>query len=167
MDDSRIKSAREVLAAFFDEEKLRRGGRYAEFFSSWKFLVGEQLAAHSHIADIKNGVLLVEAEHPGWIQLLQLRQTAILDGIAARFPEFGLASIAFRLGTPRPEARSGGAQVLRGASAEGGASDTDRTIDAATVDPIEKLRSNRSLETIADPTLKALLSNLKDTLESE
>lgn len=60
MDDLRIKSARELLAAFFDEEKLRRGSGYAEFFSSWKYLVGEQIAAHSRIADIKDGVLIVE-----------------------------------------------------------------------------------------------------------
>lgn len=168
MDDSRIKTAREVLSAFFDEEKLRRGGRYAEFFASWKFLVGEQLAAHSHIADINNGVLLIEAEHPGWIQLLQLRQTAILDGIATRFPEFNLRSIAFKLGTPRPSPVSGnssspsqktGSQERLTVASNVEAADSDEGVSA--------LAAIRNLDDIADPALKALLVSLKDTLQSE
>ena len=163
MDDSRIKTAREVLSAFFDEEKLRRGGRYVEFFASWKFLVGDQLAAHSHIADIKNGVLLVEAEHPGWIQLLQLRQTAILDGIASRFPEFSLHSIAFRLGLPRPAPRSGDSKpapavALPPSDTQGSSSNPEGREDGP--------RHNRGLDEIGDPALRALLLNLKETLEA-
>ncbi|HUX43022.1 MAG TPA: DUF721 domain-containing protein [Rectinemataceae bacterium] len=167
MDDSRIKTAREVLSAFFDEEKLRRGGRYAEFFASWKFLVGEQLAAHSHIADINNGVLLIEAEHPGWIQLLQLRQTAILDGIATRFPEFNLRSIAFKLGMPRPSPGSGnsahsaqkpGSQEIAISASNADVADSD-VGGSATAE-------KRNLDDIADPALKALLVSLKDTLQS-
>ena len=32
---------------------------------------GRNLATHSRVVDFKNGILLVEADHPGWIQLLQ------------------------------------------------------------------------------------------------
>ncbi|HUX36394.1 MAG TPA: DUF721 domain-containing protein [Rectinemataceae bacterium] len=165
MDDSRVKAASEVLSAFFDEEKLRRGGRYAEFFASWKFLVGEQLAAHSHVADIKNGVLFIEAEHPGWIQLLQLRQSAVLTGIANRFPEFGLRSIAFRLGSPRPPIRDrAGIPEKEGTGlpsegAEASAWDDSKAAEAGPRAP------SKSLEEIDDPTLKAVLTSLRDSMD--
>ena len=168
MEDSRIKTASEVLSAYFDEEQLKRGGRYAEFFASWKYLVGEQLAAHSHIADIKNAVLLVEAEHPGWIQLLQLRQSVILDGIAARFPEFGLRSIAFRLGPARPSTLSGNSKSPTAASTESTESDhaAQAKVEASTEEPTKAGRIG-SLEEIKDPSLKAILSSLKDALRAE
>jgi len=166
MDDSRVKSARELLSAFFDEEKLKRGGLYVDFFASWKFLVGDQLAAHSHIAEIEKGVLIIEAEHPGWIQLLQLRQTTILEGISQRFPELGLRSIAFRLGSPRPDPRA----------TEKVPSKWGRNIKAVE-EETEKSRagelkensgiSPHLVEDIADPALRTLLKSLGKTLQGE
>ena len=164
MDDSRIKAAREVLSAFFDEEKLRRGGRYAEFFSSWKSLVGEQLAAHSHVSDVKNGVLIVEAEHPGWIQLLQLRQSAILRGLEARFPELGLRSIAFRLGPGRPTTEPP-ERSPRSERSAGGPTVEDPPMGTEDREGKGVPQTIRSLEEIGDPALKVLLKGLKDTLD--
>ncbi len=86
-----------LLAAFFDNEKLRRGGRYAAVFDCWRSVVGERLAAHSRIIDLEKGILIVEAEHPGWIQLLQVRQTQTLDALKERFPDLDIRGIAFKL----------------------------------------------------------------------
>lgn len=193
MDDSRIKDAGALLSAFFDEEKLRRGGLYADFFTSWKYLVGDRLAAHSRVADVDKGVLIVEAEHPGWIQLLQFRQSEILAGVAARFPELALRSVVFRLGkgkglpggavggsggaaAPRPGpfgpegrdliAAELAAEAAREAEAaglaprDGGGSDAagrSGEAGAETAPP--------SLEDIADPGLRELLSGLKSAIE--
>jgi hypothetical protein len=96
MGDSRIKDVSSLLSAFFDEEKLRRGERYSDFFSSWSALVGAKLAAHSRIVDVDKGLLVIEADHPGWIQLLQIRQSTILEAVARRFPEFSLRGVIFR-----------------------------------------------------------------------
>jgi len=112
MDESRVKNVGTLLAAFFDEEKLRRGGRYAQFFESWRAVVGERLAAHSRVVDLDKGILMVEAEHPGWIQILQLGQKKTLEALTARFPDLGLRGIAFRLagsvrGEQKPQADKG------------------------------------------------------------
>jgi len=164
MDDSRIKSAREILSAFFDDERLGRAGRYAEFFASWKFLVGDQLAAHSRIADIDRHVLVVEAEHPGWIQLLQLRQSTILEGIGARFPEFGLRSIVFRLGAARPEpGGSGSPAAPPSAAAAEGTKTSPESLEEPV--PAEQELEPFSLEDVADPELKKILSSLKKTFQ--
>ncbi|HUW39890.1 MAG TPA: DUF721 domain-containing protein [Rectinemataceae bacterium] len=98
MDDSRIKNISSLLTAFFDHETVRQGKRYADVFGGWRQIAGERLAAHSKIVEIERDFLIVEAEHPGWIQLLQLRQSELLASVQRRFPELSLRGIAFRLG---------------------------------------------------------------------
>ncbi len=71
--------------------------------NSWRTTVesisrnGPKLAAHSHIVDLKNGILLVEADHSGWIQLLQLHQKYILTGLRRLNKNITIESLAFRL----------------------------------------------------------------------
>ena len=40
---------------------------------------GSQLADHSKILDLKNGILIVETDHPGRIQLFQMYKNYIQD----------------------------------------------------------------------------------------
>lgn len=58
---------------------------------------GQNLYTHSRIIDLKNGVLLVEADHPGWIQLLQMHKNYILKGLQKASPNLKINTIAFRL----------------------------------------------------------------------
>jgi hypothetical protein len=97
MVDSRIKDISSLLNAFFNNETVRQGRHYAEIFGGWKQIAGERLSAHSRVVEIEKGFLIVEAEHPGWIQLLQLRQSELLDSVRRRFPELVLRGIVFRL----------------------------------------------------------------------
>ncbi len=97
MEDSRIKNISSLLSAFFNNETIRQGRHYAEVFGAWKQIAGERLAAHSRVVEIEKGFLIVAAEHPGWIQLLQLRQTELLDSVRIRFPGLALRGIVFRL----------------------------------------------------------------------
>ncbi len=129
MDESRIKDVGTLLAAFFEEEKLRRGGRYAQFFESWRAVVGDRLAAHSRVVDLDKGILMVEAEHPGWIQMLQLRQTKTLEALAGRFPDLGLRGIAFRLaGSGAATAKASTADARDAAMKDGEIEEDDDTV---------------------------------------
>ena len=58
---------------------------------------GQNLADHSRVIDLKNGVLLVEAEHSAWIELLHLHKKYILKGIQMEKPELNVENIVFRL----------------------------------------------------------------------
>ena len=58
---------------------------------------GRNLASHSRIIEIKNGTLLVEADHPAWLQMLKIHQRYIVSCLSRRFPEMGLSSLAFRI----------------------------------------------------------------------
>lgn len=59
--------------------------------------LGSNLYTHSRIIDLKNGILLVEADHPGWIQTLRLYQKYILNGLMRKLPNLKISSLAFRL----------------------------------------------------------------------
>lgn len=59
--------------------------------------LGEKLAANSHVVDLKNGVLLVEANHSGWIQYLKFNQKFILQGLKWAVPDLKITGLAFRV----------------------------------------------------------------------
>ncbi len=59
--------------------------------------MGKNLVSHTRIIDIKNGILLVEADHSAWIQILQIHKKYILANLNKRFPEFSISTIAFRV----------------------------------------------------------------------
>jgi len=98
-----VRKAGDVLAAFFDEATMKKAKNYGELFSTtlWSGLLEKcglsQGVSHTKIADLDKSVLLIEADHPGWIQLLQTKQKALLESIQRRFPEITLTGISFRL----------------------------------------------------------------------
>ena len=58
---------------------------------------GRNLASHSRVVDFKNGILLVEADHPGWIELLQLHKRYIINGLNMENRAVKVESLAFKL----------------------------------------------------------------------
>jgi predicted nucleic acid-binding Zn ribbon protein len=82
-----------VLAPGFVEQAQK----YHSLFSSWASIAGPNLAAHSRIAELEHSVLLVEADHPGWVQMLQMQQGRLLARLQKRFPELNISGIAFKL----------------------------------------------------------------------
>ena len=57
----------------------------------------KNLIGHTNIADFKNGILLVEVDHPGWIQILQIHQKSILNEINKKFEKKTITGIVFKL----------------------------------------------------------------------
>ncbi len=154
MEDSRIKDVSSLLSSFFNADKLRQGERFADFFASWSSLVGARLAAHSRVADIDKGLLVIEAEHPGWIQLLQLRQARILEDVVRRYPELALRGIAFKL------SGQGGKTLRMPERVEADAKEPEPTPD-----PQKEKAQATALDEIGDPAFRALLKSLKDTVQ--
>jgi predicted nucleic acid-binding Zn ribbon protein len=92
-----MKRAGELLASFFDQQTFDAAREYSDLFLSWRSIAGEALAAHSRIRELEHSVLLVEADHPGWIQILQTREKDLLDALRRRFPDRHITGISFRL----------------------------------------------------------------------
>ncbi len=103
MSDDNIISAADMVARIFtniEASKIENGN---QIVSSWRSIVesiyrnGPKLAAHSKVIDFKNGILLIETDHPGWIQMLQMYKSYILKGLKKALPDVTVTSLAFRL----------------------------------------------------------------------
>jgi hypothetical protein len=96
-----MKKAGELLSSFFDEETLNKAKGVSRLFSSWASVVAAYrvpaAAAHSRIVEVERHILFVEADHPGWIQILQTKQREFLHEFQRRFPDLVITGIAFRL----------------------------------------------------------------------
>ena len=60
-------------------------------------LDASQLVDHSKILDFKNGVLVVETDHPGRIQLFQMYKNYIQTGLNRKLSELKIKNIVFKL----------------------------------------------------------------------
>jgi hypothetical protein len=108
MADSRIKSASELLSTFFDADMAAKGREYSGFSRSWRTIAGPRLGEHTKPVDIRHGILIIEAEHQGWMQLLQMEQDRLLEDIGRNYADLGIRGIAFRLsnGSLSPQAKA-------------------------------------------------------------
>lgn len=60
-------------------------------------LEGQNLAEHTRVKDLKNGVLFVESDHPGWTQLLKMYEKFILIGMQRALPQLYISAMAISL----------------------------------------------------------------------
>jgi len=81
-------------------------GSLSLIFQEWKRIAGDALAAHARLIDVQNGILLVEVDHPGWLQMLQLRKTTLLDAARKAAPLASIEGIRMRLGAGASPASS-------------------------------------------------------------
>ncbi|MBO5236939.1 MAG: DUF721 domain-containing protein [Spirochaetaceae bacterium] len=58
---------------------------------------GRKMFDHSEIIDIKDGVMLIEIDHPGWKQLFETYRTYILKGLNMKIPQVPVDTIIYRL----------------------------------------------------------------------
>ena len=149
-----MKKAGELLSAFLDEKVLNAAREYSALFSSWQSIAGDKLAAHSRIRELERSIVLVEADHPGWIQILQTKEKDLLDALRRRFPEQSITGISFRLSRepselsinppaasqPEPDAADDPPSV---------AVDSSETVGSDAVgDPYEKIKDEHFRETL-------------------
>lgn len=96
-----MRKAGDILSAFFDERLSKEGQKYDSLFKSWYQIAGEQLAAHSRIAELERNILVIEADHPGWIMILQSREKELLERVRRAFPDFLISGLSIRLSKSR------------------------------------------------------------------
>ena len=71
--------------------------KYESETSEKRMPIGERLAGNTRVIDLKNGVLLVETDHPGWIQYLKMYQKFIITGLKMKLPNLKITNLAFRV----------------------------------------------------------------------
>lgn len=103
-----MRRAADILSRLLDRGTADNAELYGAFFKGWRRIAGEQIAAHSSVSDVRNGMVVVEADHPGWIQLIQLHQERILAELRREYPTLGIHGLRLQLprqgraGQPNP-----------------------------------------------------------------
>ncbi len=163
MDDFRARKASDLLGAILSPQVAATVEGWSAFFGFWGKAAGPNLAAHSRPVDVRNGIVFVEAEHPGWIQLLQMNQHRIMDTIRHAFPELGITGIAFRLakdgsvpGTASVVPARPGTEVAQ--SKDSSAPDEGQRSDG----PVPSVE--QTLEHIDDDGFRSIMASLAQTL---
>jgi len=87
--------AGDIIKELFANIKISNKGQTV--FEAWPDLVGEETAEHLKIKDIKGKVLVLVADHPGWIQVAQMKKKEFLEKIKERFPDKNITTIKISL----------------------------------------------------------------------
>jgi hypothetical protein len=111
-----MKRAGDFLSAIIDENLLNKVKTYSGFFSTWAEITQNcgiaAAAGHSRVRELERGIIVVEADHPGWVQRLQTKARWILQDARRRFPELDIRGISFTLSKPEVQ-RAGPEPPLR------------------------------------------------------
>lgn len=109
-----MRKAGDIISALFKgfgNEFLENAKFNAELYTSWEGIVADiwphgtdyekgdipAAAVHSRIRELERGVLLIEADHPGWVQILQTKQAELLKAVQRLYPKLEISGIAFTL----------------------------------------------------------------------
>ena len=115
-----MKRAGEVLSAILDERLMIKARGYSRLFAFWTEAVQKNgiaaAADHSRIKELDRGMLLVEADHPGWKQILQTKQGKLLNDFRRRFPEMDISGISLMLSRNEPQADTDNAEFAEEAA---------------------------------------------------
>ena len=82
-----MERAGDLLKDIFKDSVYKKAGKFSSFFRKWQMLAGDELEKHTRVIDIKNHTIIVEADHPGWVQLLFMKKRKILFLIKKLYPE--------------------------------------------------------------------------------
>jgi len=88
-----VKSFDEMLKGFMSSLNLPE----RSIMTEWERLAGKEMAEHVRVMDLAGGVLRTEADHPGWIQIGNMRKQELLEKIKQEFPEEKIVKIVFSL----------------------------------------------------------------------
>ncbi|MFP4373030.1 MAG: DUF721 domain-containing protein [Spirochaetaceae bacterium] len=158
-----MERAGDLLEAFLRLHNITGGEEYVAFFKSWHRIVGTDIAAHTRVTDIRNGALKVEVDHPGWMQMLQMRKDEIVRKVGVTYPQLEVRNIHMRLVTSFTGA---GAGPDPGADADSG--NADSGAEQRPAPPREHSSTAReALQRIGDSELRETLTRLYRDLENK
>ena len=92
-----MERAGDILKYLLDKTGRRNAHLYSSFFRGWQDIVGISLAEHSRVFDVKNRFVLIEVDHPGWMQKLNFQKEVILRRLKRLYPELDIDDLKIRV----------------------------------------------------------------------
>ena len=93
-----MRKAGDVLRDLLKERGWPTEDPYAPLFRGWEDIAGPELGPRSRVVEVEDGVVVIEVDHPGWLQMLQLRQAGILEVARRMAPQAEIEGIKARVG---------------------------------------------------------------------
>lgn len=107
--DKDINTFAKIVVNIFDSIEVENTKKVVNVYDVWKKILkeiktksvnigtkeGENLSDHSRVTDLKNGILFIEVDHPGWIKILNFYRKCILFKMQKRFPKTEFKTLAF------------------------------------------------------------------------
>jgi len=163
-----MKTAGNILSALFDEGFVKKANGYSKLFNSWADITAKNgiaaAADHSRIKDLDRGILLIEMDHPGWKQILQTKQSKLLNDFRYRFPQMDITGIALMLAKDEPGSKQTEEETKRDIIPK------EQTATASLQEREEKEQQQKSeplvkgYDAIKDDDFKEKLKNLGQTI---
>jgi predicted nucleic acid-binding Zn ribbon protein len=88
-----------VLSKMFGKENIYAAKKNKSIFDSWDYILEKTFLTmngaenHSRVVNFSNGILTIEADHTGWIQIIQTEKNKILGIINQNFQELRVEEI--------------------------------------------------------------------------
>jgi len=171
-----MNKAGDFLSLIFNAQTQEKAKNSSRLFSAWENLAKKhgiaRAAFHSQIQDVQRGILYINADHPGWIQILQTKEKFLLEDIRKMFPELGITGIAFKLGKSSTE--SAAADSSRDSPASSGNvkiaakaddTETDKISDNCAQPRASEIDATSGYNRIKDKILVENLKSLEETLK--
>ena len=83
----------QLLHNLYEKEKFQDGSEYYTFVHEWEHIIGKKLFGHAKIIDLRNKSLIIAVDHPGWMQILRLKEKIILKRIQRMFPQLSIKTM--------------------------------------------------------------------------
>lgn len=96
-----IKKIGDILREYLADKGWPADDPRSPVFLRWTEIAGEELGRHSRPVEIEDGILFVEADHPGWVQMISLQKTRLMKALAAEVPEAKIRDLRVRMQRPR------------------------------------------------------------------
>ncbi len=95
-----MRKAGDVLRDFLKERGWPAEDPYAPLFRGWEKIAGRELGCRSRVVEVEDGVLIVEVDHPGWLQMLQLKKRTLLEAARKAVPGGRIEDLRGRMARP-------------------------------------------------------------------
>lgn len=96
-----MKKVEDLLQQFLNRIGQSDGAPYVGLFRSWRGIVGDRIADHAEPVDVRGSALIVEADHPGWVQMVMFSREKILRELGRRYPELKITGMQIRVAGER------------------------------------------------------------------
>lgn len=139
-----MKRAADILARLLDEKAGEQQSSGSAVFRGWAQIAGGPLSEHSRVYELQHGQLCVEVDHPGWLQVLLLKQEGILRKLRRAYPQLSIRGLRARVnlayGKQGPAEPTSAASAPSASGAPSAAAATEAEQALAAVGP-EELRA--------------------------